>query len=147
MPFLHRRQGAAQVAGGVAFCAAGGDGVAETWPQFCMARCAVSSAPRLSMRRSAVSNSGAVIEAMGRAPSQGNTSRSMRRRILLEWLSTQFCENFAYHSRAMVSKLFAACSTRALLACWRCSLGSMPLASRRRASSRFRRASFSETSG
>ena len=64
------------------------------------ARCAVSNAPRLSMRRITESNSGAVISRIGRLPIHGNISFSSLPMILLEWFSSQLLLflNFSNHS-------------------------------------------------
>ena len=59
----YRGQGAAQIARGIAFGAAGGDGVAEHLA---------------AIAERAVRGSGAVKSAIGRAPIQGNMSRSNR---------------------------------------------------------------------
>ena len=94
-----------------------------------MARWVVSSAPRLSIRRSMASSSAALISAMGRLPIHGKTSLSSRRKMRSPWLASQFGENFPCHSRAIASKLSAPacdflCLARfawidAAASCWR----------------------------
>ena len=139
---LSWRQRTAQVAAGIAQRPSGCDRIADTCPQFWCTRCAVSSAPRPSIRRSAASTSGALISAIARPPSQGNTSFSRRWMIFPECESAQFGECLANHSLAITSKLFGARSVRAAFLALRVAPGSMLLASCVRSSSRRSRASF-----
>ena len=90
------------------------------------ARCAVSSAPLFSIRRSTANSSGAVISLIGRSPSQGKMFSSKRRITREVWFETQLVDCLASHSLATVSKLFADSSAEAAFAAWRCWLGSMP---------------------
>jgi hypothetical protein len=77
----------------------------NTRPQFWCARCAVSIAPRASMRRRTSKRSGAVISPTGRAPSHGKMSRSKRPLMLLVCPGAQRGACFASHSHATASKL------------------------------------------
>ena len=119
----------------------------KTCPQIRRTRCAASKAPRCSIRRITVSNSGAEISPMGLLPIHGKTFFSSRLITFALWLSAQFGECLANHSRATTSKLLACRSALVALITLRYSLGSTSLASSFRASSRRSRASFRETSG
>ncbi len=54
----------------------------KTWPQMVLTRCAVSSAPLDSMRRSMASSSGGLIFPTGLSPMTGKTSRSSLLRVV-----------------------------------------------------------------
>ena len=110
-------------------------------PQLARTRCAVSSAPRFSIRLMTLSNSGAVMVSVSCEPNQGNISTSSRLIILLEWFSFQFGACLLNHSRATLSKLF---SVKAIfVAFWTLFIsdGSAPFANILRAASRRSRAS------
>ena len=98
----------------------------KTWPQLLSARCAVSRAPRFSIRRNTPSNSGACTSAIGRPPIHGNMSRSKRRIKREAWFGAQPGEYFENHSRATTSKLLAARSAFAEFIALRFAAGSMP---------------------
>jgi hypothetical protein len=69
---------AAEIAGNVPLAASSRNTVAKTWPQLPNVRCAVSGAPRFSIRRTTSNNSFGVISASGRPPIRGKTSFTKR---------------------------------------------------------------------
>jgi len=73
-----RAKCAMQVGRGIAIAAARGNAIAEDLPDVWRSVCAVSLAPRASMRRSVCSRSGAVICDSGRVPIHGDRCFSMR---------------------------------------------------------------------
>ncbi len=121
----------------------------NTCPQFWWTRCVVSIAPRASTRLSSASKSAGRMDAMVRAPIQGNTSRSSLRMIFSACEGAQVGSFLAYHSRATASdesiggkpakarSWASRCLAVALRTCLRASLGSTPSATKVRASSAF----------
>ena len=88
---LNSGEGAAQIAGRVAFGAAGRDRRSGTPGRSCRAPDAPSPARRaFRCACTVVSSSGAVISAIGRAPIHGNMSRSNRVRIRSPWPEPRF---------------------------------------------------------
>lgn len=82
--------------------------------------------PRFSIRRKTPSNLGAVISAIGRCLIHGKMSRSKSRIFLAAWAGARLGENFANHSRATCSKVFAIRSAWADFCALRFWLGPMP---------------------
>ena len=122
-------RGAAQISGGVTLGAAGGDGVAEDLA-------AVLHRPVRGFQRAAALDAAKRGQQFRRGYRGDGPRAEPGEDVALE--TAQDLAGMAVHP--VLREL-------GVPLCCRCSLGSMPLASSRRASSRFKRACLSETSG